>query len=114
VQRVFSGPRIFFVAKVEEFSTFRAVSANASENGNVSGWENSPVAEVNQGMRTIPLRLPEDLAAEVERAAAETRLSRQDVMRLAIERGVAILLAQLAGGAAPAADCGCQPERGAA
>jgi hypothetical protein len=43
----------------------------------------------------VPLSLPEDLADKVDAAAAEVGLSKQDTMRLALERGLPVLLAQL-------------------
>jgi hypothetical protein len=43
----------------------------------------------------VPVRLTEDLDREVTEASTETGLSKQDVMRLAIARGVKILIAQL-------------------
>lgn len=47
------------------------------------------------GKVSVPLALPEDLATLVDEAAAAVRLSKQDTMRLALERGLPVLLAQL-------------------
>ena len=44
---------------------------------------------------TYPLRLSKALDQKVTDAAAKTTLSKQDVMRLSIERGLDILIAQL-------------------
>ena len=43
----------------------------------------------------VPLTMNPDLAAKVDEAAAKTRLSKQDVMRLSIERGIEVLVSQL-------------------
>ena len=43
----------------------------------------------------VPLRMPADLDAKVDAASARTKLSKQDVMRLALERGIDVLIAQL-------------------
>ena len=44
---------------------------------------------------TYPLRLSEDLHNKVAAASATTSLSKQDIMRLSIERGLDILVSQL-------------------
>lgn len=44
---------------------------------------------------TVPLALPEALATQIDEAAAVVRLSKQNTMRLALERGLPVLLAQL-------------------
>jgi len=43
----------------------------------------------------MSLRLPPELAKELDAAAEETHLSRSDLARLSIERGLKVLLAQL-------------------
>lgn len=47
------------------------------------------------GKVQVPLALPEELAVQIEEAAAAVKLSKQDTMRLALERGLPVLLAQL-------------------
>lgn len=41
--------------------------------------------------------MPDDLEEKIEAAAEQVKLSKQDVMRLSMERGLPVLLAQLAG-----------------
>ncbi len=43
----------------------------------------------------VPLALPEELANQIDEAALAVKLSKQDTMRLALERGLPVLLAQL-------------------
>jgi len=45
----------------------------------------------------VPLAMPEELASQVDAAAAAVGLSKQDTMRLALERGLPVLIAQLTG-----------------
>lgn len=47
------------------------------------------------GKVQVPLALPEELAAKIDAAASEVKLSKQDTMRLALERGLPLLVAQL-------------------
>jgi hypothetical protein len=44
----------------------------------------------------VPLRLTADLAVLVNETAVAVKLSKQDTMRLALERGLAVLRQQLA------------------
>lgn len=44
---------------------------------------------------STPVRMPEELDALVTATAAEIKLSKQDTLRLSIERGVQILKRQL-------------------
>ena len=50
--------------------------------------------------KNVPLRVPDELAEQIDEAARATKLSKQDVMRLSMERGLGILVKQLT--AAPA------------
>lgn len=43
----------------------------------------------------VPIRMPATLEAQIEAAAEKVKLSKQDTMRLAIERGLDVLIAQL-------------------
>lgn len=43
----------------------------------------------------VPLRMSAELEAKVESASEKVNLSKQDVMRLAIERGLEVLITQL-------------------
>jgi hypothetical protein len=54
-----------------------------------------PQSTTRKAPVTYPLRLTTALDDKVTAAAAETTLSKQDVMRLSIERGLEILLNQL-------------------
>lgn len=45
--------------------------------------------------KTVPLTMDADLAAKVDKAALETRLSKQAVMRMSIDRGLDVLVSQL-------------------
>ena len=47
--------------------------------------------------RSVPISMPDDLEEKIEAAAEQVKLSKQDVMRLSMERGLPVLLAQLAG-----------------
>ena len=50
----------------------------------------------------IPLRLPKSLDDKIEEARAETGIrSKQEIMRLSMERGLPILIAQLTRAVAP-------------
>jgi hypothetical protein len=49
------------------------------------------------GRRPVPLSMPEELEVKIEAAAAQIKLSKQDVMRLSMERGLDVLIAQLTG-----------------
>ncbi len=49
---------------------------------------------------TLPLRMPEDLDRKVAMTAAEIGLSKQDTVRLSLERGLSILVQQLSSKAA--------------
>lgn len=53
------------------------------------------MAKKNSTNQPLSLRLDDDLLAEVDAACTETKLSRSDVARLSIERGLKVLLAQL-------------------
>lgn len=44
---------------------------------------------------SLPVRMPADLKARVDAASEAIPLSQQDVIRLSIDRGLEILLAQL-------------------
>ena len=48
-------------------------------------------------VRSVTLRIPETLDQKVDATAAEVSLSRADVMRLSLDRGMDVLLAQLKG-----------------
>jgi hypothetical protein len=48
----------------------------------------------------VPLRVPRDLDDRLKAASDETHVSKQDLMRLSIERGLESLLAALTGKAA--------------
>lgn len=45
--------------------------------------------------QNVPVRVPADLNEQIDEAARVTKLSKQDVMRLSMERGLKILVAQL-------------------
>lgn len=45
----------------------------------------------------VPLSMPKTLEARVEETAERVKLSKQDVMRLSMERGLAVLEQQLTG-----------------
>ena len=49
------------------------------------------------GRTTVPLVLPADLATEVADTAGSIGLSKADTMRLALKRGLPVLLKQLEG-----------------
>ena len=51
--------------------------------------------------KVLNLRVPNDLDAKAEQVAAKVKLKKSDAMRLAMDRGLDVLLAQLS--AAPAA-----------
>ena len=54
------------------------------------------VTKKSKGQRiSYPLTLEPELAQRVETAAAKVKLSRADVMRLSIERGIDLLVDQL-------------------
>lgn len=44
---------------------------------------------------SIPLRMPQELKTKVDQASDKLNLAQQDVMRLSLERGLEILVAQL-------------------
>jgi hypothetical protein len=44
---------------------------------------------------SVPIRMPEALETKITEATAKTGLAKQDVMRLSLERGIDILIAQL-------------------
>lgn len=44
---------------------------------------------------SVPVRMPKALAERVTKASEKTKLAKQDVMRLSMERGIDILVAQL-------------------
>ena len=46
---------------------------------------------------TVPVRLPVDLDRKIADTAAQVGLSKQDTMRLSMERGLGILFSQLTG-----------------
>lgn len=48
-----------------------------------------------EGHVSVPLRMPRDLALKVDQASERTKLAKQDVMRLSMDRGIDVLLAQL-------------------
>lgn len=50
---------------------------------------------------SVPVRVPVDLDNRITEASSTTRLAKQDVMRLSMERGLDILVAQLTGTAQP-------------
>lgn len=63
--------------------------------------ENDPqIAARRPRSITLPLRMPEDLDRKVTETAAEIGLSKQDTVRLSLERGLNILVKQLSGDAA--------------
>jgi hypothetical protein len=43
----------------------------------------------------VPIRMPSTLETKITEATAKTGLAKQDVMRLSLERGIDILIAQL-------------------
>ena len=43
----------------------------------------------------VPIRMPVELEAKIDAAAEKVKLSKADTMRLAIERGLDVLIAQL-------------------
>lgn len=45
---------------------------------------------------TVPLAMPVELETKITDAARMVKLSKQDTMRLSLERGLAVLLEQLA------------------
>jgi predicted transcriptional regulator len=47
--------------------------------------------------KVTPLSLDSELDSKVSKAAATTKLSKQAVMRMSIERGLDVLLSQLSG-----------------
>jgi hypothetical protein len=49
------------------------------------------------GKVQVPLALPVELAEQIDEASVAVKLSKQDTMRLALERGLPVLLAQLTG-----------------
>lgn len=51
---------------------------------------------------SVPVRMPSELDELITSTAAEIKLSKQDTIRLSIERGVKILKSQLTGDPAPA------------
>jgi hypothetical protein len=54
--------------------------------------------EVSQAEKVITLRIQEALNLKVDDAVKSTGLKKSDVIRLALERGVDVLLAQLLSG----------------
>lgn len=50
----------------------------------------APSTDVN-----VPLRMPHELHSKVNAASVQLKLAKQDVMRLSLERGIDILIAQL-------------------
>lgn len=55
------------------------------------------MSDENKKSVNVPVRMPADLEAKVQEAARAVGLSKQDVIRLAIERGLGVLVAQLSG-----------------
>lgn len=53
--------------------------------------------------KSIPVRLSADLEQKIEAAAEQVKLSKQDVMRLSLERGLEVLIRQLTSEPATAA-----------
>lgn len=53
------------------------------------------MSEENKKSVNVPVRMPADLEAKVQEASKAVGLSKQDVIRLAIERGLGVLVAQL-------------------
>lgn len=47
--------------------------------------------------KNVPVRIPVDLDTQIEKAAEKTGLNKQQVMRLSMERGLSVLVAQLTG-----------------
>lgn len=45
---------------------------------------------------SVPVRLSTELDAKIDQASRSTNLSKQDVMRLSLERGLKVLVSQLA------------------
>jgi hypothetical protein len=56
--------------------------------------DKKPKAKKGTGM-SVPVHMPAELQEKIESAAGQVRLSKQDVMRLAIERGLDVLITQL-------------------
>lgn len=50
--------------------------------------------------RPVPISMPAELEARIETTSTLVKLSKQDVMRLSMERGIDVLIAQLTGTAA--------------
>ena len=44
---------------------------------------------------SVPLRMPAELDQKIEAAAEQVKLSKADTMRLALDRGLDVLIAQL-------------------
>jgi predicted transcriptional regulator len=44
-----------------------------------------------EGFQIVPLRVPEDVRRRVRDVAEKSRLSDADIMRLAIDRGIAVV-----------------------
>lgn len=52
--------------------------------------------ERRSGSVSVPVRMPVELDQLITETAAEVKLSKQDTIRLSLERGVAVLRQQLA------------------
>ena len=55
------------------------------------------------GFVSVPLRLSSELEEKIAKASEKTKLAKQDVMRLSLERGIDILVDQLTKPVVPAA-----------
>jgi predicted DNA-binding protein len=55
------------------------------------------MSEENKKSVNVPVRMPADLEAKVQEASKVVGLSKQDVIRLAIERGLGVLVQQMTG-----------------
>jgi len=81
--------RYFFLERVEDSSTFAPMS------------KRTPAKPPITGEKVLNLRIPETLDTKAAEVAAKVQLKKSDAMRLAMDRGLDVLLAQLS--AAPAA-----------
>jgi hypothetical protein len=59
------------------------------------GVKTKPAAAATPENMSVPLRMPRRLKARVSEASQKTGLAEQDVMRLSLDRGLDVLLAQL-------------------
>jgi hypothetical protein len=53
--------------------------------------------KMSKARRPVPVSMPAELEARIEETSTLVKLSKQDVMRLSMERGIDVLIAQLTG-----------------